>query len=161
MLHTLISGAVLSILLLGLLLAILYYNPRLLLQRYPPDVQRAVPPKTAGERRQTAVFGGIFLLLLLGGPLLSTLMLKQQQGALSFGSAFFHAGGVLFIFNLADLLLLDWLIFCTITPRFVVLPGTAGLSGYKDYRLHLRGFVAGTVLSVAGGSLIAVAAQVL
>jgi hypothetical protein len=43
------------------------------------------------------------------------------------------AFGVVFLFNLVDWLVLDWLILCAITPKFVVLPGTAGMPGYKEY----------------------------
>jgi len=34
---------------------------------------------------------------------------------------------------------LDWLIFVTIQPDFVVIPGTEGLAGYKDYGFHFLG----------------------
>jgi hypothetical protein len=45
--------------------------------------------------------------------------------------------------------------YCTITPRFVVIPGTEGMAGYKDYVFHLRGFLIGSVISAAGGLVIA------
>jgi tetrahydromethanopterin S-methyltransferase subunit B len=45
-----------------------------------------------------------------------------------------------------DLLILDWLMFCTWTPQFVVLPGTEGMAGYKDYGLHFRGFLIGLLI---------------
>lgn len=48
------------------------------------------------------------------------------------------------IFNLVDLFIIDWLIFCWITPRFVVIPSTEGMKGYKDYIFHLRGAIVGT-----------------
>jgi hypothetical protein len=47
------------------------------------------------------------------------------------------------VFNIVDLLVIDWLIVCTITPRFLIVPGTAGFAGYKDYGHHARGFVVG------------------
>ena len=56
-----------------------------------------------------------------------------------FGTAFLSAFVVLVVFNLVDRLILDWLVFCPLTPRFVVLPGTEGMAGYKDYRMHFRG----------------------
>lgn len=36
---------------------------------------------------------------------------------------------------------MDWLIFCTITPRFLVIPDTEGNPGYKNYKFHLNGLV--------------------
>jgi hypothetical protein len=37
-----------------------------------------------------------------------------------------------------DLLVLDLLMFYTWTPKFLVLPGTEGMAGYKDFRPHLK-----------------------
>ena len=65
------------------------------------------------------------------------------------------------MFNLVDLLVMDWLIVCTITPRFLVLPGTEGMAGYKDYRTHPRGFVIGSAVAIMGSGLIAAASLLL
>ena len=43
----------------------------------------------------------------------------------------------------------------TITPRFVVIPGTEGMEAYKDYAYHFRASMVGTILSVAAGLVIA------
>jgi hypothetical protein len=40
--------------------------------------------------------------------------------------------------HLIDLIVFDWLVFCTIQPRFAVLPGTEGMPEYRDYRFHLE-----------------------
>ena len=37
-----------------------------------------------------------------------------------------------------DLVILDWLIFVTIQPSFIVIPGTEGMAGYKDYWFHFE-----------------------
>lgn len=160
MAQTLVSGGILSALMLLLLLGILYYNPRLLLRTYPDDVKAAVPPKTPSEARQFRYLGLLTLALYVGVPLTSTLLLKQE-GPLSLWHGFAHAFGVFFLFNLADLLLLDWLLFCWLTPRFLVIPGTEGMAGYKDYAMHARAFLKGTVLSGVGAMLIALLAQAL
>jgi hypothetical protein len=70
---------------------------------------------------------------------------------------FLSAAGVIFLFNLVDWLILDWLIVCTITPKFMVLPGTEGMAGYKNYGIHFRGFLIGTILACVIGLLITVA----
>jgi hypothetical protein len=48
-----------------------------------------------------------------------------------------------FVFNVVDWLILDWFMFCTLTPRLVVIPGSEGLAAYKDYGFHFRGFLHG------------------
>lgn len=54
-----------------------------------------------------------------------------------------------------DVLLLDWLIFCTLIPRFLVVPGSQGDPGCQDYGYHLRALLIGTALSAAGGLVVA------
>jgi hypothetical protein len=51
---------------------------------------------------------------------------------------------------------LDWPL-VAFSPRFMVLPGTEGSAGYKDYRFHFHGFLVGTVLIVVASGLIAAA----
>jgi hypothetical protein len=40
--------------------------------------------------------------------------------------------------HVIDLVVFDWLVFCTLQPRFVVLPGTEGMPEYRDYLFHLK-----------------------
>src|SRR5438552_18458767 len=115
-----VYGAIASLLLSAVLLIMGLVNPRLMLQDYPKDIQAAVPPKTDQEKRQTLYWGLLFWLLLLGFPLASALSAKAAHQ--SFFDIFLSAFGVFFLSNLVDWLIIDWLIFCTITPKFVVLP---------------------------------------
>ena len=95
----------------------------------------------------------MFLLLLIAFPAFVALSAKAaHQGFLGI---FLSAFGVGFLFNLVDWLILDWLIVCTIPPRFVVIPGTEGMAAYKNYAMHLKGFLVGTGVSVVMGVLIA------
>ena len=141
----LLCGALLSITLSMLIMAMLVRNPRLMLHSYPKDVRAAVAPKTRAERRESAGLAAIFLTLIVAIPSAAALVSKKVGG--NFLEIAITAFGVVFLFNLTDWLVLDWLILCTITPGFIVLPGTAGMSGYKDYRMHFRGFLVGLVLS--------------
>ncbi len=150
-----LDGALLSVLASIFLAAVLRFNPRLLLQDYPEDIQQRVAPKTERERCWSLGVGIPFLILLGAVPFISTLTLKRQGGAgLSFPQLFLNAFGVVFIFNLVDLLVLDWLMFCTVTPGFVVIPGTEEMQGYKDYGYHFRAFLTGTVFSIVAGLVI-------
>ena len=139
-------GLLLSVLFSAIILAMVLVNPRLMLQDYPKDIQAEVPPKTSAEKRQTFYWGLPVWVFLLGCPTVAALWVKAANGnALEI---FLTAFGVLFLSNLVDWLILDWLIFCTITPTFVVLPGTEGMAGYKNYGMHFRGFLIGTVLAI-------------
>ncbi|HEX4935481.1 MAG TPA: hypothetical protein VFV33_20010, partial [Gemmatimonadaceae bacterium] len=130
LLHGGVLSLVASLYLLGCLLA----NPRLLLQDYPAAIQAAVPPKTRDERRTALVVGIPFLAFLLLFPAWSSWTLPPQDGhAAPFATLALNTFVVASTFNVADWLVLDWLVFCAITPRFVVIPGTEGMPAYKDY----------------------------
>jgi hypothetical protein len=146
------DGAVLSLLASLVLIAVLRFNPRLFLQDYPDAIREAVPPKTERERRQSLLVSIPFLALFLVIPVASTLALKRSSPLVpSFLQLSLHAFGVVFIFNLVDLLLLDWVMFCLITPKFIIVPGTEEMKEYKDYAYHFRAFMKGTILSFAAG----------
>ena len=54
---------------------------------------------------------------------------------------------IVMMWNVIDLVLMDCLIVCTITPKWVVIEGTEGCKGYKDYMFHFKGFMIGCVYS--------------
>ena len=62
---------------------------------------------------------------------------------------------ILTLFNLVVLLILDWLLFVTIQPRLVILPGTEGMAGYEDYAFHFYAFLKGVVASVLVSLIVA------
>lgn len=143
-----IDGGVLSALAALIVLLSLRVNPRIWLNDFPPDIRRAVPPKTDAEKRQSLRWGLPLFAVLLGGPLVSCLLLERQVPApASFLLLFVHAYVVAFLFNLVDLLIIDWLIICAFTPRWLVVAGTEGMAGYSDYRHHFRGFLVGCIAS--------------
>jgi hypothetical protein len=149
----LISGGLASLILSANILLMVLVNPRLLLRSYPSDVKAAVPPASVREKRQTLFWAIPFWLVLLGFPTAAALSVKSFNQ--SFPLLFLSAFGTMFLPNVVDWLILDWLIFCTITPKFAVLPGTEGLAGYKNYAMHFRGFLSGTALSVLVSLIIA------
>ena len=144
-----VYGVPASLIISLILLAMVRSNPRLMLRSYPKDVKAAVPPQTPAEKRQTLSWALPFWFVLLAFP--SAAALTAHAARLGWVEIFFSAFGVFFLFNVVDWLILDWLIFCTITPKFAVLPGTEGMAGYKNYAMHFRGFLIGTVLSVVIG----------
>jgi hypothetical protein len=136
----LFDGFLFTIIGSAIVLGMMRYNPRLFLNKgdLPSDILAAVPPKTQQEKRLAVILGMPFIIAIVAVPFISTLQFLQQAGEVSFFQLFIHAFGVLMIFNVFDLVVLDLLLFCTITPRFMVVPGTEGLAGYKDKGFHLR-----------------------
>jgi hypothetical protein len=139
-----------------LLVGLVLYNPRLMLQDYPPAIKAIVPPKTEQERKLSVRLGLPFLLVLLLYPVYATFVFQGQSGSQAgFARLWLYAFGLAFAFNLWDWLVLDWLVFCTLTPQAFVIPGSEGHPAYKDYFFHFRGFLIGTVFSAVLGSIAA------
>src|ERR1700735_5707025 len=139
------DGALLSIVASTYLLILLRFNPRIFLRHYPREIREIVPPKSEIERRISILLGIPFVLLLLGVPFVTALLRRTAtQGRASFWELFAHAFGVFFLFNLVDLLILDWLILCWFAPRWAILPGTENIVISRPYLLHFKGFLMGT-----------------
>jgi hypothetical protein len=136
--RVLVDGTVLSVLLSLLIYGFLYVDPLMWVGDYPPDIQAAVGAVDVPLGR-TVVAGVLFVGVILGVVLRSNAKLRQQcDGKLSFLAAFVNSALIFLFFATWDLLVLDWLIFVTIQPAFVVIPGTEGLAGYQDYWFHFK-----------------------
>lgn len=156
----LVHGALLSVLASMVVMAAVTFNPRFALKDLPQDIRQSVPPLTRRETLQALLFFLPFMALLVGIPLLSALGLEAEGTVgVSFGRLFAHIFGVLSVFFVVDLVVLDWLIYCTITPKRLVIPGTEGLSGYKDYTHHLKAHARGAVWLTIGALVIAAIAS--
>ena len=144
----LIHGGILSLIGGLLILGSLKVNPRLWLQDFPDDIQQAVAPRTRWEKKLAALWGVPYLLVSLAVPTISCYLMRRTDPSVSYGALYVNAFGIATLFNLFDLLVIDWLVICAITPDFVVVPGTRGAAGYNNYGHHLRGFFVGMMASV-------------
>ena len=134
----LVDGTIMSVLLTIVVYGSIYVNPLMWVSDYPPDIQEAVGPVDV-PIGQKLVVGVLLLCIVVGVPLTSNARLRQQNdGKLSFPAAFANSALIAFFFAVWDLLVLDWLVFVTIQPDFIVIPGTEGLAGYKDYWFHFE-----------------------
>ncbi|MBN1888673.1 MAG: hypothetical protein JW850_11820 [Thermoflexales bacterium] len=134
----LVDGTIMNLLLTIVVYGSIYVNPLFWISDYPPDIQAAVGPVDI-PLSQKLVAGVLFLCIVVGVPLYSNARLRRQNdGKLSFPAAFANSALLAFFFAVWDLLILDWLIFVTIQPDFIVIPGTQGLAGYKDYWFHFK-----------------------
>ena len=136
--RVLVDGTLMSVLLTIITFGAIYLNPMLLVDSYTPDVRAAV-----GEVEVPALHVIVFYALsfgtVFGITLYSNAHLRRENcGNLSFWTASVHSALLMFLFAVWDLLIMDWLIFVTIQPAFVVIRGTEGFTGYKDYCFHLK-----------------------
>lgn len=135
----LVDGGILATIAGLVLVGMLYFNPRIALSDYPTDVKAAVPPRTKKELQLGILISIPLLLVVVALPLYSVWLVKQQSGGiLTYRMAFTTLFGEYFLVSMFDLLVLDIWMFYTWTPKFLVLPGTEGMAGYKDYRPHVK-----------------------
>jgi hypothetical protein len=107
-----------------------------------PEVTAKVPEKTPQESNLFILFALPFLLWLFGYPILYVL---QQDLSLSTNFLIllaFFAG-----FALWDTLVLDLLIFCKMTPPFIIIKDTSR-EDYSNMKYHLVSGAKGLVMSL-------------
>lgn len=146
--HGLLWGLIFSLVFCAATLLIGRINVAMLVNEYPPDIRARFGPMSPATRKQAQQIS-LPLLLALGGVIVWALAdLRRQTGELTFSDTLLATTALFQTWNLLDLLLLDWFLLLTLRPRFMILPGTEGLAGYRDYGFHGRKFLKGIPLTL-------------
>lgn len=154
----LIWGTVFGVVFSIAMLIIGRVNAEMILNDYPPDVRAKFGPMSEKTRKQ-ANLASILLLAVLGLVVVLGLgQLRKVTGELSFLNTLIVTTIIFQVWNLLDLVLLDWLLLMTLKPRFMILPGTEGMAGYSDYRFHFRKFLNGIVFTFILSGIVTVTA---
>lgn len=122
---------------------------------YPPDIREKFGPISPRAARLRPLVAVVFFLLVVVIPLLGLSRLRAGIEVIPFSRAFAFAALTLLVFNAFDLVVLDWIVFCAVQPPQVVLPGTEGMAGYRDYYFHFVGFLKGLAFCGVAGLFIA------
>jgi len=110
-----------------------------MLHDYPPAIQERHGPKTPRGARTTMGLSIVTVLLLIGASIAGVAVLRDQLGGdIGFWPAFVFGTVAFFVFNLLDLLVLDWWLFCRVQPRFLVPESTRGMAEYRDFSFHWK-----------------------
>lgn len=153
--NALVYGLALSLVLVTIMLISASIAPDMWVGDYPPDIKERFGPMSARASRLRPYVAAVFFPAVLAVPLIGLFSLQSPLGHIPFLPALAFSSLVLLVFNVFDLLVLDWLLFCTIQPRLMVLPGTEGMAAYHDYRFHFVGFLKGLGFCGVGGLVIA------
>jgi hypothetical protein len=115
---------------------------------YPQVVKDKVAPPTKKEKTIAIIVGIPWFVFVLGFPIFSAYNLKMTLGNQhSFMIAFIHLITLMLLTSIIDAVVLDWLIISRITPKFVIIPGTAP-EDYKDFSYHFQGHLKASVIMV-------------
>ncbi len=146
MLQALIYGLIWSVMWSIYVFLILKFYPFSMLHDYPKDIQAAATiEKPTKEQEQAAKRFGAVGGLIIFGLLLAFGLFQFRGEQTSFLQVLEYIFVIAMTWNVVDLLVMDWLIVCSITPKWIVLTGTEGCKGYKDYLFHFKGFMIGCV----------------
>lgn len=141
---TVINSLIYAIIFSTFTLTTLFINPRIWLHDYPDKIKKIVPLKTEKEKKQTVVLSVFFIFIFISYPIITLFLCKNP---VTFFGLFLHLFIIFQFTNLIDLLILDWIIFCTITPKRIIITGTTVEDGYKDYKFHFIAFLKGIVIT--------------
>lgn len=125
--------------------------PDAMVHDYPPAIRDRYGPKSARGARVARVLSGLMAALLIGTAVAGVLTLRARLGGeVGFWDGFVFGFVVFLLGNLFDLLVLDWWLFCTVQPGFLVLPGTEGMAEYADKSFHWKVLVPGPIFLIPG-----------
>lgn len=127
--------------------------PQIFLHDYPKELQAVIklPPFT--NKKSAYVFQTISFLLIVAFIFWSAIN-TYKADTVGFWTIYLHIFIVCMCWNLFDLIMMDWLIFCTWQPKFIVLPGSEGHKAYKNYKFHTIGFIKGSVILTMGSFIV-------
>ena len=153
-------GTVFGVVFSAAILIIGRINAKMILNDYPPDIRAKVGPMNKRTRKQASL-ASIPLLATLGLVVAIGLsQLRSQSGELTWQNTFIVSTIIFQMWNLLDLVLLDWFLLMTLKPSFMILPGTEGMKGYRDYAFHFRKFLNGIVFTLILSGIVTVIAMV-
>jgi len=146
--HIIVHALIYNIVMIGSLVIIMMSVPARVwgYSDYSKEIKAKVPPQTKKEKRLAAIIGVPWILFGIGFPIISTLLLENKLGSeIPFWTAFLNIFIMVFLANLIDLVVLDWLIVSKITPSFVMIPGTEK-ADYDDFSFHYKAQLVASVV---------------
>ena len=133
---------------------------------YPPDMQQAaaLPAPSPVQKRcaplfAATAFAALFTALaftLLFAFAIATTLLAYAKRSASFATVLCHLWLMGMAWNAVDLLLVDWLLICTLASPLFIFPNITHCAGRRDFRFHFVGFVKGCIAMSAISGVLAV-----
>lgn len=134
--------------------------PYAFLNDHPEDIRRNAPKPTAVQQRAGVLGGLVFFVSLIMGLGAVPWAWSVTHPDAGYAELALMTLVVAALFAVIDVVLVDWLIICTLRPRRFVYPGTENCTGWGDYAFHLteqlrpRALLALTTLSAVVGTVV-------
>jgi hypothetical protein len=153
--HSLIYGLILSVLLLAVILSAALLQRSSRPAALQPDGTAAAQTTAIDSKRQRKALAIPVLLVVVGTLAAAVLTLPATGLVPTFGTVFICAFLVAFVFNLFDLLVIDWLLVVAWHPSWFIPPGTEGDAANRSYAFHFIGFLKGLGFCIIAGLITA------
>ena len=128
--------------------------PQVFLHDYPKELQKIITLPPLLKKKAAYTFTTIAMLIIVSFLFWAGIS-TYRVNEVSFWIVFWHIWIICLCWNLFDLIVMDWFIFCTWQPKFIVLPGSEGSKAYKDYKFHFVGFLKGCVILTVSSMFVA------
>lgn len=134
----------------------LYFCPQIWIDDAPADIRRAVGPLNPSARRIKRLVG-IPTMFGVAAVLIYSIvqLIGLGNGSVGFSDVAVSVFLIVQVFNLVDLIIIDWLFLVFIRSSSLVVPGTEMHQGYQAYVFHFRGFLKGIAGSLVASMVIA------
>ncbi|AWE41583.1 MULTISPECIES: hypothetical protein [unclassified Actinobaculum] len=123
---------------------------------YPEDVRKVanIKPPSSRQKRTGMLFATLSLSLTF-----ALLVFFGVSGIRDVGQGFLpmfiRVWVICMVWNVVDLVVVDWFLICALACKYFLLPGTEGYTGNKNYRFHFKGFLKGSVAMTCMASIAA------
>lgn len=146
--HALIGSGIASGITAAVLVTVLIVAPYGFFSDYPQDIQDAAEPPTKKQRRAGLIGGIVFMAVMI--VTLSSVLITWSRSVGGAGYWELALMGLVatVMFSLVDLVIVDWLVICTIRPKAILLPGTEDCIGWRDRGFHFRALMQPKALAV-------------
>ncbi|HHE9996674.1 hypothetical protein MZA43_01720 [Haemophilus influenzae] len=113
---------------------------------YPKDVREiaSIPKPSKTHKKQGLIFATVSFVILFG-LLIAFAILAYKGQELSFWKIFIHLWLICMIWNIVDLVIVDWIFICLLSLKYFVLRKTEHCKGNKNYKFHFIGFLKGFI----------------
>lgn len=110
-----------------------------MLHDYPPAIQDRHGPKTPRGKLVTQWMSVAGIIMITVASIGVIWYLRDQLGGdIGFWPGFIVGLVTMNVVNILDLVILDWWLFCTVQPKFMVPEATRGMPEYRDYSFHWK-----------------------
>lgn len=137
-------------------------DPLSMIHDYPTDIyQKAIElglvKESQNRNSKKFLVKRIIAIIVVG--ILFGLIVHYFNGANSFLTGAGYAYLLWTIIDWYDCFVIDWLWFCN--SKRVIIPGTEGMKGYKDYLFHAKGSLQGMLIGIPTALIAGITAAIL